>query len=111
MCPVSTTDASSVPEWTLGERLAKARSRAKVTKEEMGDILGIAPRTVLRYEADRSALRDGPLRLWAMRCNVPYEWLKSGQGPRGACAGSDVGPTNWYRTNTPERHSAAISAA
>lgn len=99
-----------VPTFEQRHRMALALERAGVSVQDMADYLEISRSSVGHYLSGRRAPPGAVLRLWAMRCHVPYEWLKSGEGPAHADA-SGVGPTNWYLMNTPQRHSAAISAA
>ena len=74
-------------EWTLGDRLAKARRHAGLTSSEMGDELGVTRYTVHNYETDRTTPRRATLIAWALRCGVPFEWLAHGDtapAPDGA---------------------------
>lgn len=77
------------PDWTLGDRLAKARRQGGVSVETMALALGVSRKTVNNYEADRTPVRVGVIRVWAMQCGVPFEWLNTGsdQGkPSPACS-------------------------
>jgi transcriptional regulator with XRE-family HTH domain len=51
----------------------------------MADYLGVVPETVSTWINGRNRPSPATVRLWAMRCGVPYEWL--------AGAGSRRGPT------------------
>lgn len=48
----------SIPEWTLGDRLAKARSVAGRTQAQMGEALNVSASTIAAWETDRSRPRD-----------------------------------------------------
>lgn len=67
-----------VPEWTRGERLAKARREAGFTVPEMAELLGVSEKTVYNYERDRP-IRRSVLIVWASRCHVDYGWLETGE--------------------------------
>ena len=70
-----------VPEWTVGDRLRKARTSANVSAEEMAGILGRGVRTIYNYENGYTRAPELTLKLYAMRCKVPLEWLEGGTEP------------------------------
>jgi transcriptional regulator with XRE-family HTH domain len=95
---------ATVPQWTLGDRMRKARKVAGLTTTEMADVLGLAQPTVTRFELDKIHPRRGFITLWAFRCGVSVEWLRDGVEPDD---GPDDGPddsggvstmlsTKWY---------------
>lgn len=65
-----------VPEWTLGDRMSKARRQAGVSTAVMCAYLGVHRNSLNAYEHDRSTPNRAVLRLWALRCGVPLEWLE-----------------------------------
>lgn len=64
-----------IPQWTVGDRMAKARREADIPTAVMCEYLGIHRNSLHAYERGRSRPPRAVLRLWAMRCNVPLEWL------------------------------------
>lgn len=66
---------STTLRWTLGDRLAKARRHARLSTTEMAEELGFGRYTIHNYESDRTRPNKGTLMLWAIRCDVDYEWL------------------------------------
>lgn len=70
-----------VPVWTVGDRLKKARTTANVSAEEMAEILTRGVRTVYNYENGLTRPTLLVLKLYAMRCKVPLEWLEDGTEP------------------------------
>jgi transcriptional regulator with XRE-family HTH domain len=66
-----------VPEWTLGERLAKARKEAGLTQEEMAEELDVSHSTVAKWEVGAGQPRNFMKRLqqWADLTGVPVGWL------------------------------------
>lgn len=50
--------AVQVPEWSLGDRLRKARVYAGIDRDEMAASLGVTPGAVSHWEGDRSRPRD-----------------------------------------------------
>jgi transcriptional regulator with XRE-family HTH domain len=70
-----------VPEWTVGDRMIKARTVADLSQEQMGEYLGLSRVTLSRYETGHNRVPLTVLRLWAMRCGVPLDWLRYGDAP------------------------------
>jgi transcriptional regulator with XRE-family HTH domain len=75
--------AHGVPEFHLGDRLAKALEVAGVSNQEMADYLGVSRNTVGNYIHMRTPVTTGTLRLWALRTGVRMEWLQTGKAPSG----------------------------
>lgn len=69
---------SDLLQWTLGDRLRKARHVAGITSAAMAEHLGVERSTISRFEADRVTPRLAYLRLWAMCCDVDLDWLRYG---------------------------------
>lgn len=69
---------SAVPAWDLSDRMAKALRHAGLGVQEMGEYLGISRNTVGNYLHGRTQPDKRTLRLWAIRCGVPLEWLEDG---------------------------------
>ncbi|MHB1877561.1 MAG: helix-turn-helix domain-containing protein [Streptosporangiaceae bacterium] len=73
------TNEAIVPEWDLGWRLRRSMAHAGLTTEEMAQELGVSRSTVSGWLNTRGAQpRIGYLKVWALRCGVPLEWLISG---------------------------------
>ncbi len=62
-------------QWTLGERLAKARRRRRWSQQEMADRLGIGRRSIVRYEDDQAIPSLAVVIAWAQVTSVPLSWL------------------------------------
>lgn len=74
--------APGIPPWDLHHRLARALEYADVRVGEMGAYLEVSPKTMTNYLSGRTRPRDGMLRAWALRCGVPFGWLRDGiEGP------------------------------
>jgi len=83
-----------VPEWTVGDRLRKARTSANVSADEMAGILGRGVRTIYNYENGYTRAPELVVKLYAMRCDVPLTWLETGVEPGSE---EDIRPvTLWY---------------
>lgn len=73
------TEIQGVPTWTLGWRLQRALSFAGLSVEQMAEELGASRSSLSRWMNDRgSPPKAAYVKLWALRCGVPYEWLIHG---------------------------------
>lgn len=65
-----------IPQWTLGDRLRKARAETGLSQEEFARLILVSEGTVANYEAGAT---QHPKRLvleqWAKATGVPYWWL------------------------------------
>jgi len=68
---------ATVPQWTLSDRLAKARHFAGLEQAELAARMGLSLKTVSRYERGESPRFD-TLISWAEVCNVDANWLLTG---------------------------------
>jgi transcriptional regulator with XRE-family HTH domain len=90
-------DGAAVPQWTLADRLRKARLHAGLEQADLAREIGIGRSTIVNYEAGRSEPSRPVLLSWAMRCGVAYEWL------------SDSDPNPWGGLRTQVRHSSDLT--
>ena len=65
----------AVPEWTLADRLRKARELAGYSQAELATVTGISRQSINSYETGRTVPRRPQLVMWSTACHVPYEWL------------------------------------
>lgn len=85
----------SIPEWTRGDRLRKARSLTGLTSREFAEEIGVSQKTVTDAEGDkRTTIRKILLNAWALRSGVPAEWLEHGTGSGRGPTGGTVRATN-----------------
>ena len=75
---MSAVPPPSVPEWTLADRLRKARELAGYSQAELATATGISQRSIIRYERGQAEPRRPELLAWATACHVKYEWLTGG---------------------------------
>lgn len=78
--PLPTT---GVPQWDLADRLRKALRHGGVGVGQMAEYLDVDSGTVSRWLNGRITPSTQTVRLVALRCGVPYDWLVTGL---------DVGP-------------------
>lgn len=104
---MSNNEASGIPPWDLGDRLRKALRSRGISNQAMADHLEVDRRTISNYPNNRTQPNGATLRVWALRCGVPYEWLLRGtEGPEG---GPDQGSggSGWFHPNAPRGTRAA----
>src|SRR6266568_2172432 len=71
---------SAVPEWTLSDRLRKARIHAGLEQTDLEDQTGISRASISNYENGKTVPSKPVLLSWALACGVDLDWL-SGTGP------------------------------
>lgn len=87
MTASSTPGHDIIPDWTLGDRLRKARELCGYTQREMANLLGISQRAVSNYEKAGDPIQDGRIprsqtvMAWAMATGVNVQWLANGKAP------------------------------
>src|SRR5262245_24654121 len=74
---------TTIPVWTLGDRLRKAREHADLLPHEMATKLDLSRNTVGRYESDRIVPKRSVILHWALITGVDSEWLERGEEARG----------------------------
>lgn len=88
-----------IPQWTLGDRLRKARQETGLTVREFADEIGVSAKTITDAEGDRRTSRKILLNAYAMRTGVPREWLETGQ-----VTSPDNGPNDGMNIDLTTRH-------
>ena len=68
----------SIPDWTPGDRVRRARLRAHLSQEQLADITGISRTSISNYEADITPCRGLYLKAVSAALNVPTWWIASG---------------------------------
>jgi transcriptional regulator with XRE-family HTH domain len=66
---------------TAGERLARARKVSGYSQTELASMLGVTPRSVVRWETDKQTASMPVIIAWATITEVPVEWLRTGHMP------------------------------
>ena len=68
-----------VPEWTVQDRLRKARESAGLEQAELAARIGVARTTIGNYERGITPPKRPLLLSWALATGVPSDWLESGK--------------------------------
>lgn len=74
-----TRTKSLVPEWTLADRLRKAREHAELEQLELSEISGISRAAISNAERGSTSPHRSTLMLWAMATGVSLNWLLTGE--------------------------------
>lgn len=82
--------AFGVPQFTKGDRLAKALDFAGMSVADMADYLVLTRNTIGNYISMRTKIPGPALKLWAMRTGVPVEWIETGMIPQGGGGGAST---------------------
>jgi len=66
-----------IPEWSLGERMAKARRDAGYDQRRMAEAVGVSASAIAQWETDRSRPRDllDLVNRWSEVTGVSRAWL------------------------------------
>jgi transcriptional regulator with XRE-family HTH domain len=79
---VKTTTPTTIPEWDLGDRLTKAMRHAGYTVADMAGYFDVHRNSISGWLHGRIKPDTRTLRLWAVTCGVPFEWLRDGTLPK-----------------------------
>lgn len=81
------TVGTVIPQWSVGDRLRKAREVMGLSQSEFAQATGVSQRSVSRYESleDAAEIRRPVLLAWAFATGVSMDWLLTGSaGPHGS---------------------------
>lgn len=80
---MSTDAQERIPAFTIGDRLRRARQKVGLEQADFAQEIGVSRGTVSNYEhaEDIASLKKPYLLAWAMRTDVPLEWLLTGEAP------------------------------
>lgn len=78
----------TIPTFTMGDRLRKAREGTGLTTRAFAEQLGVSQSTVTNAENDRSRTRRITLLMWSQVTGVPVAWLQTGEAPAPPAPGS-----------------------
>lgn len=89
---MSTQPSGVVPQWTIADRLRKAREVTGMDQRQFADHIGISRNTVTNYETGKTTRFSRPmLAAWAMATGVRLDWLEGNEGPNSG-PGTKQGP-------------------
>lgn len=73
--------ATMIPEWTLADRLRKAREHANMEQLDLAAASGISRATISGAERGATTPHRSTLMLWASATGVSIQWLETGEAP------------------------------
>jgi transcriptional regulator with XRE-family HTH domain len=88
-----------VPEFTIGDRLRKARELTGLDQEQFALALGVSRGTVSNYEGGATThLKPIVLKQWALYAGVSLEWIETGITSEPTGPDGDGGADDRVRT-------------
>jgi len=96
MTTATRNDAGQVPQWSVQDRLRKAREHAGMTQLELAESIGVARNSVSNYENGTTRPRQIVLNQWSLATGVPVSWLQSGDDGGGVRHEGIEPPTRWF---------------
>lgn len=72
------TEHETIPEWTVADRLRKAREHAGMKQSELAEEIGVSRNSISNYESSVVAPRRIVLNAWSRATKVPLAWLMTG---------------------------------
>lgn len=77
MALTETAATGVIPEWSLGERLAKARHHAGLSQEAMADQMHVSASAIAAWETNRNSPRGfmAVMQQWADITGVDLGWI------------------------------------
>jgi transcriptional regulator with XRE-family HTH domain len=83
MTDTATSPPGGVPEWTLGDRLRKARVHRGLEQEQLAELIGLKRSTIGNYERGDTPPKRPVLLAWSVATGVPLKWIETGKPPPG----------------------------
>lgn len=80
---MTTSQGSTIPEFTVADRLRKARECAGFDQSEFARVAEISRTTVINYEHGRRVPRAVYLRAWSIASGVDLGWIVTGHADGG----------------------------
>lgn len=78
MATITPLPEKHTPEWTLADRMRKARIDAGLTAQQIADAIGISRKSVTNYETGATHPLRPILAAWAEVTGTYIEWLEEG---------------------------------
>ena len=75
------TEPGQIPQWTMADRLRKARDHARLSQLELAEAIGVSRNSVSSYETGAVQPRRIVLNAWSLTTGVPLGWIVNGEMP------------------------------
>lgn len=79
-----------IPQWTLADRLRKAREAIGLSQAQLAEEVGVARRSVVNYEAGTTSPNRPIVLAWALACAVDSRWILTGEVAEGYVPGDNT---------------------
>lgn len=76
---------AAAPQWTLADRLLKARVSAELEQHDLAELTGISRQSISNYERGKYVPRRPALLAIAFATGVPLQWLAGDADVCGEC--------------------------
>jgi transcriptional regulator with XRE-family HTH domain len=86
---------AGIPTFEMRHRLSLALEASGVTAADMAVELGVSETTIRNYRAGRTTPNRSTLRVWALKCGVPLEWILTGEIDLRGPGEQGEPPTKW----------------
>ncbi|WP_366938970.1 helix-turn-helix transcriptional regulator [uncultured Microbacterium sp.] len=74
-------EIGEVPQWTIADRLRKARESAGFEQRDFAARTSMSRATISAAENGHRVPSKANLKLWALATGVPYTWILNGETP------------------------------
>jgi transcriptional regulator with XRE-family HTH domain len=102
----TTTNTTTIPAFTIADRIRKAREVAGLDQHQLADVTGIARSTISNYERGSTKPSRAYVKSIGLATGVDHRWIWTGDLDLTT---SDVGEssTKWYAAARPPSRAAA----
>lgn len=90
LCIVAVVSTTTIPQFETRHRLALALEAAEVDVDDMAITLGVSTTTIYNYMSGARNPKLGMVKMWAFRCQVPWQWITTGELPPEEASEGDV---------------------
>jgi transcriptional regulator with XRE-family HTH domain len=72
---------ATIPRWTIGDRLTKAREHAGLSSQGMAEAMGVHRNTISNWETGKIRASQPVVIAWSSVTGVPTWWILDGDNP------------------------------
>lgn len=98
---IAALSAGRIPEWSVQDRLRKAREDSGLSQVQFAQLSGLSRRTISSLETGEREPGTKEYNLWQMTTGIPRVWLETGCTPsdlnREPTGSGSVASITWLR--------------